>query len=105
MSAITLDMLETPAAVVDLGRMERNLQRAADYSREHGLALRPHVKTHKSPLIAAAQLRLGARGTHLRHALRGRGDVAGLRRPAGGVSAGRRTRAPHGSLASRNVRG
>ncbi len=62
MSAVTLDMLETPAAVVDLGRMERNLQRAADYTRQHGLALRPHVKTHKSPLIAADQLRLGAAG-------------------------------------------
>jgi D-serine deaminase-like pyridoxal phosphate-dependent protein len=62
MSAVTLDMLETPSAVVDLGRMEQNLQRAADYTKQHGLALRPHVKTHKSPLIAAAQLRLGAVG-------------------------------------------
>jgi D-serine deaminase-like pyridoxal phosphate-dependent protein len=62
MSTVTLDMLETPAAVVDLGRMERNLQRAADYTGQHGLALRPHVKTHKSPLIAAEQLRLGAVG-------------------------------------------
>lgn len=57
-----MDMLETPAAVVDLGRMEQNLQRAAAYTKEHGLALRPHVKTHKSPLIAAEQLRLGAAG-------------------------------------------
>jgi D-serine deaminase-like pyridoxal phosphate-dependent protein len=62
MSAVTLDMLETPAAVVDLGRMERNLQRAADYTKQHDLALRPHVKTHKSPLIAGEQLRLGAVG-------------------------------------------
>jgi D-serine deaminase-like pyridoxal phosphate-dependent protein len=62
MSTVTLDVLETPAAVVDLGRMERNLQRAADYTTKHGLALRPHVKTHKSPLIAAEQLRLGAVG-------------------------------------------
>ena len=62
MSAQTLDLLETPAAVVDLGRMERNLQRAAEYTAQHGLALRPHVKTHKSPLIAAEQLRLGAVG-------------------------------------------
>jgi D-serine deaminase-like pyridoxal phosphate-dependent protein len=38
MSAVTLDMLETPAAVVDLGRMERNLQRAADYTKQHDLA-------------------------------------------------------------------
>ena len=62
MTATTLDLLETPAAVVDLGRMERNLQRAADYAGQHGLALRPHVKTHKSPIIAAEQRRLGAVG-------------------------------------------
>src|SRR6185295_8915724 len=42
--------------------MERNLARAAAYTKEHGLALRPHVKTHKSPRIAAQQLALGAVG-------------------------------------------
>jgi D-serine deaminase-like pyridoxal phosphate-dependent protein len=59
---VTLDTLETPALVVDLDRMERNLDRAAEYSAAHGLALRPHVKTHKSPLVARAQLSRGARG-------------------------------------------
>ena len=54
--------LPTPALVVDLDRMERNLGRAADYARQHGLALRPHVKTHKTPWIAAEQARLGAVG-------------------------------------------
>lgn len=34
----------------------------AEYCALHGLALRPHVKTHKSPRIAAEQLRLGAVG-------------------------------------------
>ncbi|MDB4908966.1 MAG: alanine racemase [Gemmatimonadetes bacterium] len=58
----SLDALETPAALVDLDRMERNLSRAADYAREHAISLRPHVKTHKSPRIAAEQLRLGAVG-------------------------------------------
>ena len=58
----TLDSLETPALLVDLDRMERNLARAAAYSKEHGLALRPHVKTHKSPRVAAQQLALGAAG-------------------------------------------
>lgn len=61
-SPISLDTLETPAAVVDLDRMERNLARAADYAAAHSLALRPHVKTHKAPNVAAEQLRLGARG-------------------------------------------
>ena len=54
--------LETPALVVDLDRMERNLDRVADYARSHGLALRPHIKTHKSPLLARAQLERGAAG-------------------------------------------
>jgi D-serine deaminase-like pyridoxal phosphate-dependent protein len=61
-SHATLDTLETPALVVDLDRMERNLDRAAAYAAAHGLALRPHVKTHKSPAVAAAQLSRGARG-------------------------------------------
>jgi D-serine deaminase-like pyridoxal phosphate-dependent protein len=54
--------IETPAAVVDLHRLDRNLTRAAEYAAAHGLALRPHVKTHKSVHVAEAQLRLGARG-------------------------------------------
>ena len=58
----SLAELETPALVVDLDRMERNLDAAAEYAAEHGLALRPHVKTHKSPLIAAAQVERGAAG-------------------------------------------
>ena len=54
--------LETPVPLVDLDRMERNLDRLAGYTRAHGLALRPHVKTHKSPIIASAQLERGAAG-------------------------------------------
>ncbi|MGH7711139.1 MAG: alanine racemase [Gemmatimonadaceae bacterium] len=54
--------LETPAALVDLDRMSQNLDRMAAYAALHGLALRPHVKTHKSPRIAAEQMRLGAVG-------------------------------------------
>jgi D-serine deaminase-like pyridoxal phosphate-dependent protein len=60
--APSLDSLETPAAVVDLDRLDANLRRAAEYASRHGLALRPHVKTHKSSRVAEAQLRLGARG-------------------------------------------
>jgi D-serine deaminase-like pyridoxal phosphate-dependent protein len=39
-----------------------NLDRMAAYATLHDLKLRPHVKTHKSPQIAAQQLRLGAHG-------------------------------------------
>jgi D-serine deaminase-like pyridoxal phosphate-dependent protein len=57
-----LDQLETPAAVVDLDRLALNLDRMAAYCAMHGLHLRPHVKTHKAPRVAADQLRLGAVG-------------------------------------------
>jgi D-serine deaminase-like pyridoxal phosphate-dependent protein len=54
--------LDTPALLVDLDVMERNLRRAADYTKAHGLRLRPHTKTHKSPRIGKRQLELGAAG-------------------------------------------
>ena len=57
-----LEQLETPAPVVDLDRLAMNLDRMAAYAAVHGLQLRPHVKTHKAPRIAAEQLRLGAVG-------------------------------------------
>jgi D-serine deaminase-like pyridoxal phosphate-dependent protein len=57
-----LDAVDTPALIVDLDRLDDNMTRAARYAATHGLALRPHVKTHKSPYLAAAQLRLGAKG-------------------------------------------
>ncbi len=54
--------LETPAPVVDLGRLERNLSRWQRRCDELGLTCRPHVKTHKSVEIARRQLELGAVG-------------------------------------------
>ncbi|MFY7950567.1 MAG: alanine racemase, partial [Gemmatimonas sp.] len=60
--ATYLEQLETPVPVVDLDRLSHNLDRMAAYATLHGLRLRPHVKTHKSPRIAAEQLRLGASG-------------------------------------------
>ncbi|MEN6603918.1 MAG: alanine racemase [Bryobacteraceae bacterium] len=54
--------LDTPALIIDLDIMERNLRRAADYARAHGLRLRPHTKTHKIPAIGRKQLDLGAAG-------------------------------------------
>ena len=58
----TLDDLFTPAAVVDLDRMEANLDRMAAYTQAHGIALRPHTKTHKTPEVARMQLARGASG-------------------------------------------
>jgi D-serine deaminase-like pyridoxal phosphate-dependent protein len=56
------EALETPVPLVDLDRLERNLNRMAEYTSRHGLALRPHTKTHKSPRVAAEQVRRGAVG-------------------------------------------
>ena len=57
-----LDEIETPAAVVDLDRLEANLQRLQSYADSHGIAMWPHTKTHKSPEIGLRQLALGAGG-------------------------------------------
>lgn len=54
--------LDTPAVIVDLDIMDRNLSRVADYCREHQLLLRPHTKTHKIPELAKRQIASGATG-------------------------------------------
>lgn len=54
--------LETPALVVDLDVMERNIQRYQDYFDQHGISSRPHIKTHKIPAFAHKQLAAGAIG-------------------------------------------
>lgn len=54
--------LETPLLAVDLDRAESNIARAQRYCDAHGLRLRPHVKTHKLPLLAHKQLQAGATG-------------------------------------------
>lgn len=54
--------LETPIPLVDLARLERNLARMSDYAARHDIALRPHIKTHKTPWIAAEQVARGAVG-------------------------------------------
>ena len=58
----TLAQLTTPAVVIDLDKVERNIKRHQDYANAHGLKLRPHIKTHKLPRIAEMQLRAGAIG-------------------------------------------
>ena len=54
--------VDTPALVIDLDAMERNLATLANYAREHGVRLRPHAKTHKCAAIARLQMRAGAVG-------------------------------------------
>jgi D-serine deaminase-like pyridoxal phosphate-dependent protein len=52
----------TPAVVIDLDVVERNIARVQGYCDRAGIANRPHIKTHKSPLIAKLQRDAGARG-------------------------------------------
>ncbi|MGH3076195.1 MAG: alanine racemase, partial [Gaiellales bacterium] len=54
--------LETPALVVDLDRVDARIAAMAAVMRECGVALRPHVKTHKSLEIARRQVDAGASG-------------------------------------------
>jgi D-serine deaminase-like pyridoxal phosphate-dependent protein len=57
-----IDELETPVLTADLGAIERNIAGMQGYCDEHGIALRPHIKTHKLPQIARMQVDAGARG-------------------------------------------
>jgi len=54
--------VESPALVIDLDAMERNLAAMAAFARSHGVRLRPHAKMHKSAAIAKAQIAAGAVG-------------------------------------------
>src|SRR6266404_3750220 len=52
----------TPAAVIDMDRVERNSARIQATCDAAGVANRPHIKTHKSPVLAKLQVAAGARG-------------------------------------------
>jgi len=54
--------LDTPALVIDLDAMQRNLAAMAGYARERRMRLRPHAKMHKSATIAKLQIEAGAVG-------------------------------------------
>ncbi len=54
--------IDTPAVLVDLDIVHRNIQRFQSYADAHLLKVRPHIKTHKLPAIAAMQLAAGAVG-------------------------------------------
>ena len=54
------DQIETPALLIDLDRMESNIRRMADFFRGTAAKLRPHVKTHKTPILAHKQLAAGS---------------------------------------------
>ena len=58
----SVDQIETPALVIDLDAMDRNVQRMADFARKHKVFWRPHAKMHKSAEIALLLEQAGAVG-------------------------------------------
>src|SRR5882724_4131588 len=54
--------LPTPSIEICAETFERNLRKLADYTKKHGLGLRPHSKTHKSTFIGKKQMEAGAIG-------------------------------------------
>lgn len=59
---MTVNGLATPAVLIDRTRAERNLDRMQAAAAARGVRLRPHTKTHKSPIVARWQLDRGAVG-------------------------------------------
>lgn len=54
--------IPTPAVLVNLDQVDRNIRALVDDNRRHGIAHRPHIKTHKCVALARRQLELGAQG-------------------------------------------
>ena len=54
--------IDTPALLIDLDIVARNLERMQEKANDYGVVLRPHIKTHKIPELALLQVHLGARG-------------------------------------------
>ena len=52
----------TPCAVIDMDKVERNIARVQAQCDSAGVANRPHIKTHKRPVLARAQIAAGAHG-------------------------------------------
>jgi len=54
--------IPTPALVVDRDKLQHNIDGMADRARKIGVGLRPHIKSHKTPIIAQMQMKAGAIG-------------------------------------------
>jgi len=57
---MTISDIPTPALIVDLPAMERNIRRMSDYFASRTCKLRPHFKAHKTPEIARRQIAAGS---------------------------------------------
>lgn len=59
---MNLESLNTPAALIDVARMNRNIDRMQRRMNALGVTFRPHVKTTKCEQVVKAQVAAGARG-------------------------------------------
>lgn len=59
---ISKEEIDTPALLIDLDVFEANIRTMADFFKTVNADLRPHAKTHKTPIIAHKQLEAGAIG-------------------------------------------
>ena len=69
--------IDTPALVVDLDAMQRNLSRMAEFARKHDIRWRPHAKMHKSSALAKLQMQAGAVGVCVQKTAEAEAMVAG----------------------------
>ena len=69
--------IDTPALVIDLDAMKRNLGRMAEFSRKHHVRWRPHAKLHKSATLAKMQIKAGAVGVCVQKTAEAEAMVAG----------------------------
>ncbi len=73
----SVDAIDTPALVLDLDAMKRNLARMAEYARKHDIRWRPHAKMHKSSALAKLQMQAGAVGVCVQKTAEAEAMVAG----------------------------
>ncbi len=59
---MTLEKIESPSVLVDLNIVENNIKAYQAYCNKMQVSLRPHIKTHKIPELAKAQVKAGAVG-------------------------------------------
>jgi len=69
--------IDTPALVVDMDAMQRNLARLADFARKHEVRWRPHAKMHKSSSLSRLQMQAGAAGVCVQKTAEAEAMVAG----------------------------
>ncbi|MFC5500378.1 DSD1 family PLP-dependent enzyme [Caenimonas terrae] len=72
-----VDAIDTPALVLDLDAMKRNLARMAEFAKKHDIRWRPHAKMHKSSALAKLQMQAGAVGVCVQKTAEAEAMVAG----------------------------